>query len=178
MTRTIHGRAAGRQLAELLQNLLAAELLAPGPYLFLHARGLADTPVLDNRLNQFRALLPEASLRPVRLGEVLLALLRAGTEVWLAIPPGGTGRDFARALADHAAEEGTAERFHWGERAGAAAEGVLAADYYLAGPLSFTPDGVMPGSDPVQFETGLAVGEQSLTRWRALWDGGDGHAGR
>jgi hypothetical protein len=177
MTRTIHGRAAGRQLAELIQNLLAAELLAPGPYLFLHVRILADAPVLDSRLNQFRALLPEASLRPVRLGEVLLALLRAGTEVRLAYSEGGAF-GFGRRLAERAAEEGVAERLRWAECAVAAAEGMLAVDYCLAGPLSFTPDGVVPGTEPLRFDTEAAAVEQCLVRWRARWEGGDGHAGR
>jgi hypothetical protein len=175
MTRTIHGRAAGRQLAELIQNLLAAELLAPGPYLFLHARTLADAPVLDSRLNQFRSLLPEASLRPVRLSEVLLALLQAGTEVRLACSEGGA---FGHRLAERAADEGVAERLRCAERAVVAAEGMLAADYCLAGPLSFTTDGVVPETEPLRFDTGAAAVGQCLVRWRALWEGGDGHAGR
>ncbi len=104
--RFVRGRAAARDLPDLLQNLLVAELLRPaaaGP-LWVVVPALADPPVVDNTAAGFTGLVPGWPAAWVRLSAVLLAVLRRGTAVHLVVPAGGPD-PVAEALAEFAAED-------------------------------------------------------------------------
>ena len=56
MTRYLHSRLTSRQLPDLLQTILVAELIAPSQCLWLVSPWISDIPVVDNTANTFLAL--------------------------------------------------------------------------------------------------------------------------
>jgi hypothetical protein len=75
---------SSKEVAELLQLLLVAELLYPSRTLWLVSPWISDVPVLDNTVVGFSDLEPKWGATRVRLSEVLLRLARSGTTVVVA----------------------------------------------------------------------------------------------
>lgn len=76
-------RTSALQVTESVRSLFVLELLAPGPYLYLCASHLSNTPILLNRLGQFGQLFPEIERQLVRLDDLLALLSTRGVEVRL-----------------------------------------------------------------------------------------------
>ena len=64
--------AAREELADALQGLFVAELLAPSQPLYIITPWISDVPLIDNRTARFSGLLPDLPQRWIRLSELLL----------------------------------------------------------------------------------------------------------
>jgi phosphatidylserine/phosphatidylglycerophosphate/cardiolipin synthase-like enzyme len=86
-TRRIATRGGGqtRLVNDLLQTLLATELLNPSSELLVLSPWISDIVVIDNSAGQFKSILPGMPARPIRLTEVLTELARRGTRVRIVI---------------------------------------------------------------------------------------------
>jgi phosphatidylserine/phosphatidylglycerophosphate/cardiolipin synthase-like enzyme len=89
---------ASRQIRDVLQSVLAAELLAPPPRLWVVSGWIVDAPVIDNRGGEFSALVAGWPDREMLLSEVLAELLVAGTRVTVATNDHAANRTFPAAL--------------------------------------------------------------------------------
>jgi hypothetical protein len=177
VSRTIAGRAARPQLADLLQAAFAAEFLHPGPRLTVHARWADDTPVLDNRLNAFRTAVPDLAYREVRLADVIGELLARGVAVDLALQDAGRSGRLLELLGAFVRRErppGTLRVLHAAEPPG---QGVLAAAFFLEGEVEWGPGGAAAGTAGVTFHTDPAEVAAAGARWEAYWEA-NGHAAR
>src|SRR5262245_13475667 len=84
-SRDLHGPAQSRAVRDLFQSLFAAELINPGPKIWLFFAWISDVEILDNSARQFAALEPDWPVAPIRLSQVLKALLARGVQIRLII---------------------------------------------------------------------------------------------
>lgn len=169
-SRDIHGPSQSRAIRDLLQSLFATELLSPSPKIWLFFAWISDIELLDNSARQFGALEPDWPTGPIRLSQVLAALLSRGTEVRLIIREDGHNDYFISKLQRLKTRYGdlikwTIERkFH--------AKGLLGADYFLHGSMNLTLNGISVNDEHIVLRTDAAtVAEQSLeldTKWERL----------
>jgi phosphatidylserine/phosphatidylglycerophosphate/cardiolipin synthase-like enzyme len=166
-TRYLYSRFGTRQIADLLQIVFSAELLAPSRQLWLVSPWVSDIPVLDNRANGFTTLVPQWSRTHVRLSSVLLHLADRGAVVHVAtradephntdflnrLKAAGAG---ARNLQMHAAAE-----LH--------DKGILGDGFFLAGSMNFTYSGISINQEALHFSTDPAIIAHHQVIFRARW---------
>lgn len=85
--RTIHKQGESSELNAAIQNAFVAELLDPGPDVWLVSPWLSDVALLDNRAFGFRHLEPGWPRAPIRLSRLLGTLGRRGTRVHVVTRP-------------------------------------------------------------------------------------------
>ena len=73
-----------------------AELINPSPKLWLFFAWISDVEILDNSARQFAALEPDWPAAPIRLSQVLRALLSRGVEIRVIIREHGHNDYFTR----------------------------------------------------------------------------------
>lgn len=70
-----------------IASVLALELMRPGGTLYICAPEIVDSPILDNSLLEFSALLPHLPTPQIRLGTILQSLSERGVSIRLIVPP-------------------------------------------------------------------------------------------
>ena len=79
--RDLVGPAQAAAIRNLIQSLLVGELIQPSKTLWLASAWVSDIEVIDNTAQQFSALEPDWTARPIKLSEALCAIARHGAEV-------------------------------------------------------------------------------------------------
>lgn len=146
---------AEREVENLLQSILAAELVAPSATLWLVSPWVSDIAVLDNRTGAFSGLEATWGRREITLVEALTALLRRGCSLVVATRPDDHNRRFVHRLTTSAAGSGVGDRLliHQDERERLHEKGLLGDDYYVSGSMNFTESGVRLNDEALKYET-------------------------
>ncbi|AFY67268.1 phospholipase D-like domain-containing protein DpdK [Geitlerinema sp. PCC 7407] len=165
--RYIHSRLTARQVPDLLQAILVAELIAPSQHLWLVSPWISDIPVIDNTANTFQALEPSWYRSKIRLSQVLASLTKQGSMVCVATRPDPHNNSFLETLKTKADLDylslHKAEELH--------SKGILSDSFYLAGSMNFTFNGITVNQETLSYETDpTAIAEQKLN-FRARWGG-------
>ena len=163
MTRTIATTAqqASRQIRDLLQSVLIAELLDPPEHLWLVSAWITDAAVIDNRGGEFGSLAPSWPEREIVLSEVLAELLAAGTEVIVVTNDDEANRPFAAALRAAAARADAAPRLlaqpsgrlTTDRERGLHRKRLVTPRLVLWGSMNFTRAGIGRNAEDVSLET-------------------------
>lgn len=150
---------SAEEVAHLLQSIFAAELIAPSRTVWLVSPWVSDVEVLDNRADAFAGLETSWGSRGVSLVEVLVALLRRGTDVVVATRAVEHNQRFLRRLRDGARGIGGGERLRIVEDAREVLheKGLLGDDYYLSGSMNFTYNGIRINDEAVKYQLDPAV---------------------
>jgi len=169
-SRDLHGPAQSRAVRDLFQSLFAAELINPSPKLWLFFAWISDVEILDNSARQFAALEPDWPAAPIRLSQVLRALLSRGVEIRVIIREHGHN-DFFRARLE-ALKARYGDLLKWTIEKSFHAKGMLGADYFLSGSMNLTLSGISVNGEHLVFRTDpAAVAEQAIeleSRWEGL----------
>ncbi len=88
-SRDLHGPAQSRAVRDLFQTLFVAELIQPSPKLWLFFAWISDVEIIDNSAREFAALEPDWPAAPIRLSQLLRALLARGVQIRLVIREDG-----------------------------------------------------------------------------------------
>lgn len=150
-SRYIHSHLSSRQIPDLLQTIFASELVCPSKTIWLVSPWISDIPILENSSNQFVSLEPTLSGGMVRLVEILIKLVSMGTRVCVVTRPDMHNSDFLNSLGSRSTEFRDylkiikAEELH--------EKGLLGDDYYLAGSMNFTYNGITLNQEAVHFTT-------------------------
>jgi hypothetical protein len=165
MTRYIHSRLTSRQVADLLQTILIAELIAPSQALWLVSPWISDIPVIDNTANTFQALEPSWHRSKIRLSQVLASLTKQGTIVYVATRPDPHNNSFLETLKAKVDLDylklNKAEELH--------SKGILSDSFYLAGSMNFTFNGISVNQETLSYEMDSAVIAEQKLNFRACW---------
>jgi phosphatidylserine/phosphatidylglycerophosphate/cardiolipin synthase-like enzyme len=167
--RFIHTRFGSRQVAELLQVICTAELIAPSRCLWVVSPWISDVPVIDNRANTFTSLAGEWERTQVRFATLLARLLRQGTTVHVATRPDEHNQDFLERLAHHAAGHTSRLRTHVTDTLHE--KGILGDGYYLSGSMNITYNGLSFNQEVLHYVTDpetVAAHRQLFAVW---WGG-------
>lgn len=167
MTRYIHSRLTSRQVPDLLQTILVAELITPSQCLWLVSPWISDIPVIDNTANTFQALEPSWYRSKIRLSQVLTSLTRQGATVCIATRPDLHNNSFLETLKTKADLDylslHKAEELH--------SKGILSDSFYLAGSMNFTFNGITVNQETLSYETDPATIAEQKLNFRARWGG-------
>lgn len=134
--------ASREELADALQALFIAELLAPSTPLWIVTPWISDVVVVDNRAARFTGLLPDVPRRPIRLAETLLAQLQRGGTVVIACRPDDHNRTFTEQLAERTREAGVGDRLLYRFAEDLHEKGVLTRHLLLSGSMNLTYNGL------------------------------------
>jgi hypothetical protein len=91
-------RQASREIRDLVQSALIAELVNPSRRVWLVSAWITDAPVIDNRGGELAALVPTWPEREIRLSEVLEELLSLGAHVQVVTNTHSGNGPFARTM--------------------------------------------------------------------------------
>ena len=148
-SRIIHTRASARQVPDLLQAIVTAELICPSPCLWLVSPWVSDIPVLDNRTNGFLAFEPRWARAQVSLSQVLGKLLELGTTVHVATRPDDHNSAFLDRMRRLAEPDGLPLQLHSAEELHE--KGILGDGFYLSGSMNFTFSGISLNEEAVHY---------------------------
>lgn len=169
-SRDLHGPIQSRAIRDLFQSLFVAELINPSPKLWLFFAWISDVEILDNSARQFAALEPDWPAAPIRLSQVLQALLSRGVQVRLIIREHGHNDYFISRLRSLKARYG--DLVKWTIEKSFHAKGLLGADYFLSGSMNLTLTGISVNGEHLVLRTDpAAVAEQAIeleSRWEGL----------
>jgi hypothetical protein len=169
-SRDLHGPAQSRAVRDLFQSLFVAELINPSPKLCLFFAWISDVEIIDNSAREFAALEPDWPAAPVRLSQVLRALLSRGVQIRLVIREDGHNDFFITRLQTLKTRYGNLIK--WRVEKSFHAKGLLGADYFLSGSMNLTLNGISINGEHLVLRTDPAiVGEQFIeleTRWEGL----------
>lgn len=159
MSQRVIRRAANQSrvaVADLLEALMIAELVAPPSRLLLVSPWISDFPLIDNRAGRFAHLDSQWSATRIRLSAVLRSFLIRGTHVYIACRPARREDEFVEHLQTVAELDGT-DSFLTFQRAedrfrDRSHEKALVADSWaLHGSMNFTYSGVELNGELVTF---------------------------
>lgn len=168
-SRDLHGPAQSRAVRDLLQSLFVAELIHPSTKLWLFFAWISDVEIIDNSAREFAALEPDWPAAPIRLSQVLRALLARGVELRLVIRADGHNDYFIARLQTLKARYG--DQIKWAVEKTFHAKGLLGADYFLSGSMNLTLNGISINGEHLVLRTDpAAIAEQSIelqSRWES-----------
>ncbi len=163
---------ASRELADLLQAVMVAEVLRPSPRLSVASATLADAPLLDNRAGGFTALEPTWSERPIGLLDVLIRNLTLGGHVSVVVGKGPDGEQFLRRLRDRAEAAGVSAGLETRAAPAVPVQGIAGQGFYLSGSLAWTAAAVTIAEEGITFEAGVEAGTRAEGLFRQAYGGG------
>ena len=168
-TRDLHGPAQARSVRDLFQTLFAAELLSPSRKLWLFFAWISDVEILDNSARRFAALEPDWPAAPIRLSQVLGALLARGTLVRLVIREHGHNEFFLSRL--RTLKEQYGEQLKWTVERDFHAKGLLGDDFFLSGSMNLTFSGISINGEHLVLRTDPAAIAEQAEQLDLQWEG-------
>lgn len=172
--RLIYKRSASREIPDLLQNAFAAEILSPGPCVWIVSAWIWDIPVLDNSTGGFFQMNPAWPFGPIRLVEVLDELLSQGTTVHLAVRP-RVNDIFLQTLFDKTGhrppDSNTPLKVHRVGEEKLHQKGILTSRFYLRGSMNLTHNGIQVFDEHVEYTTATDAVATAQIEFEARWGG-------
>jgi hypothetical protein len=163
------GRArAEREVENLLQSILAAELVLPSEVLWLVSPWVSDIGVIDNETGAFSGLEPSWGRRRITLVEALATMVRRGSHVVVATRSDDHNLRFIRKLEAAVESAGLSNRLlvRVDEEERLHEKGLVGDDYYLSGSMNFTYNGVRLHDEAVKFELAAESVAQARVNFR------------
>lgn len=167
LSRDIHGPAQSRSIRDVLQTLFATELLQPSQPLWLCFAWVTDLQLLDNSARQFALLQPDWPAAPIRLSQVLGALLSRNGEINIVIREHKHNASFIATLERLRAEYGNALRWAIGDNFHA--KGLLGDNYFLNGSMNLTVNGVSVNEEHILLRLDPALIAQQRLEFAERW---------
>jgi phosphatidylserine/phosphatidylglycerophosphate/cardiolipin synthase-like enzyme len=168
-SRDLHGPTQSRAVRDLFQSLFVAELINPSPKLWLFFAWISDVEILDNSARQFAALEPDWPAAPIRLSQVLQALMSRGVQVRLIIREHGHNDYFISRLRSLKARYG--DLVKWTIEKSFHAKGLLGADYFLSGSMNLTLTGISVNGEHLVLRTDPAAVAEQVIELESRWEG-------
>jgi len=167
-SRDLHGPAQARALRDLLQTLFVAELLNPSRKLWLTFAWISDVEVLDNSARRFAAIEPDWPSAPIRLSQILDALLARGAHVRLIIREHGHNDYFIARLQGLKGRHGN--QIDWRVGKDFHAKGLLAEDFFLSGSMNLTRSGISVNGEHLTLRTDPAAVAEQAEQLELQWE--------
>lgn len=165
--RDLFGPRQSGAIRDLLQALLAAELLSPSRELWLLFGWISDIEVLDNRARQFSALRADWPASPIRLLAVLEAMLDRNATLNLVLRNVSHNQPFIRRV--QALRARHAGRLKLATGPEVHEKGILGDDFLLSGSMNLTYRGMVVNDEHVTLRTDAASIEEWRMSVRAKW---------
>jgi len=167
-SRDLHGPDQARGVRDLFQSLFAAELLSPSSKIWLFFAWISDIEILDNSARRFAAVEPDWPAAPIRLSQVLGALLARGTQVKLVIRKDGHNEYFIARL--QFLKDRFGDQLKWVVEPDFHAKGLLGDDYFLSGSMNLTFNGISINGEHLILRTDPAAIAEQAEQLHLQWE--------
>lgn len=157
------------ELADALQALFVAELLAPSGPLWLVTPWISDVELVDNRAGRFSGLFPGLPARWLRLAELLQHQLLRGGSVMVACRPDSHNEAFTRQLVRRADECGRAANLVVRYATDLHEKGILTKNLLLSGSMNLTYNGIHRLEEAVSLSDDPDVIARTRLAYRDRW---------
>jgi phosphatidylserine/phosphatidylglycerophosphate/cardiolipin synthase-like enzyme len=154
-----------RQIPDLLQSIMAAELLAPSKHFWLVSPWVSDIPLLDNEAGSFATFEPEWPLSRIRLSQALNCLAESGTQITVVTRDVEHNRHFYNAAVSTVSADRL--RFLFSEELHA--KGILGDHFYLSGSMNFTYNGIYANTEILHLITDPRLVAEAHLAMRERW---------
>lgn len=154
------------EVRDLLESILAVELLSPGAELWLVSPWITDVPILDNRSGSYSGLDPTWPKRHMSLAELFGNLLERSpnTNLYVVTRPSedsSTAR-FCERLRNIVGLSGNLDRLSLNDRReNLHTKGLIGDQVALSGSMNFTNNGISVLEETVQFQ----IDEQTVSQF-------------
>lgn len=165
------------EVRDLLESILAVELLSPGSELWLVSPWITDVPILDNRSGSYSGLDPAWPKKHLSLAELLGDLLgrSPSTKLWVVTRPSedsSTAR-FCERLRNIVGLSGNLDRLSLNDRReNLHTKGFVGDQVALSGSMNFTNNGISVLEETVQ----LQIDEQTVSQFLISFHEHYGHS--
>lgn len=160
--RQIRNRQATRFLPDLLQSIFAGELLAPSRELWLVSPWVSDIPIVSNEAGQFRSVVPEWDLAPIRISQILQYLVKRSVQIHIATRDDKHNRPFLQCLQTiDGINRHIAPHLH--------EKGLLGDDYFLSGSFNLTFYGMTLNDEIAHLYTDKAIIAANRLAFNERW---------
>jgi hypothetical protein len=149
-------RGEREEIRDLLESLLAVELILPGQELWLVSPWVTDLPLLDNRSGGYSGLEPSWPKRRISLAEVLAYALRSSPQMTIRIVtrPDVHNTRFCGRLRHLVSLDGNEQRLVIDDqRENLHTKGLAGSRFAFMGSMNFTHNGIEVLEETVQLET-------------------------
>lgn len=160
-----------RQLRDLLQSILGAELLRPSKRLWLVSPWVSDIPVLDNGTGGYQTLVLRWERASIRLSQVLIHLAERRTQVCIATRDDQNNVAFRAAMSE--AEKRLPGRIQFRISNVLHEKGLLGDGYYLKGSFNFTHYGITINEEIATYSTDSETVAEAQVAFGTRWEIGD-----
>jgi hypothetical protein len=155
-------RRSSLQLADCLSSLFTLELATPSRSLYLFSPWISDTPLIDNRFGQIRALIPQLGRQWLHLSGLLNALAARGTAIHILCRPEYARTElFLQKLAASIQVKKVATLHE---------KGLMSASFYLRGSMNFTYSGIHINDEHVELTTEPDQVARALLAAQQRWE--------
>lgn len=169
MTRYIYTNSASREVPDLLQSVLTAELIRPSRRLFLASPWISDITVIRNRSNEFLLLEPQWARKDITFTDVIANLIERGTEFFLETRKLDYNERFVETI-----KQKTTKPFEVRYDAILHRKGLLGDTYFLSGSMNFTFNGITTLEEFIQYTADPSAVAENRIVWSRWWGKGDG----
>jgi hypothetical protein len=152
-------RQASREIRDVVQSALTAELIRPSAKLWLVSAWITDAAVLDNGGGEFGQLVPSWPEREIRLSEVIGELLVRGSRIHVVTNTHSANGPFAHSIAS-IAESLAGYQFRLSrddaltteEEEGLHRKRLVSEQFVIWGSMNFTRSGLQRNAEDVSLE--------------------------
>jgi len=178
MTRLVSttSRQASREIGDLVQSALTAELVYPSKRLWLVSAWITDASVIDNGGGEFGQLVPAWPEREIRLSEVLGELLVRGSRVHIVTNTHSANGPFAHAmesiaesLADDLFQFSLDEALTTMEEEGLHRKRLVTEQFVIWGSMNFTRSGLQRNAEDVSLQVETAEVARAVNEMEQLY---------
>lgn len=159
--RDLIGPAQSESIKELVQSILALEMIQPSKTLWFGSAWIKDIAILNNRAFQFSSLEPDWPADMISLSSVLLSIVKRGTQLIVITRNDEKNKNFLQQLEKSSHKNIKIiirEEFH--------EKGILADDYELFGTMNFTYRGITTNDERIVFQSDKSrIAERHVTAW-------------
>jgi hypothetical protein len=168
LIRDFTGPRQAQAIRDVLESLLTAELIRPSSTLWLLSAWITDVEVLDNRTRAFAALCPDWPSSPIRLSQVIEALIHRGGCVAVVLRQVDHNIDFLQRLAKlQPTSEG---RLGIASAPDAHDKSLIGDDFVLSGSMNFTRHGMTVNDESVLLRVDPAAAANRRVALHQRWD--------
>ena len=155
----------GLAIGDTLTQVLVAELLAPSRELWLVSGWVSDITVLDNSTGRYNALSSETLPHSLSLSDVLASLVKAGTELHVALRNDRHNLDFLNRL-DRAVGESSYGRY---ESADLHEKTLCGWSWVMTGSMNFTWNGTERNEESITYRYDVAWAAKHRLELQQRW---------
>jgi hypothetical protein len=166
----VKGKArSSLEVADVLASLLLAELLDPGDELYFVSAWISDIPLIDNSAGAVSGLESSWEERWLSLSEVLVALMRRGTNVYLKTNIDPHNQAFTERLLSRVRAADVTDRCHLRAEKAAHSKGIVGRTFAVRGSMNLTYHGLRESEETIEIDVDTAAVATLRLEFSADW---------